>query len=47
MNLEDVVVGVEGTDSRTEDVDTEVVVIGVVEYVETEVEVEETIGGIL
>ena len=47
MNLEDVVAGAEGTDSRTEDADTEVVVAGVVERVETEAEAEATIGGIL
>ena len=37
--------GTEGTDGRTEDADTEAVVAGVVERVETEAE--ETIGGIL
>ncbi len=47
MNLEDVVVGVEGTDGRTEDADTEAVVVGVVERVETEVEAKVIIGGIL
>ena len=45
MNLKDVVVGVEGIDSRIEDVDIEVVIVEVVEYVETEAEV--TIGRIL
>ena len=45
MNLEDVVAGAEGTDGRTEDADTEAVVVGVLERVETEAEV--TIGGIL
>ncbi len=47
MNLEDVVAGAEGTDSRTEDADTEAVVAGVVERVETEAGAEATIGGIL
>ena len=36
--------GTERTDGRTEDADTEAVVAGVVERVETEVEAEETIG---
>ena len=37
----------ERIDGRTEDADIEAVVVGVVERVETEAEVEETIGGIL
>ena len=41
------VVGIEGIDGRTEDADTEAVVAGVVERVETEAEAEETIGGTL
>ena len=36
--------GTEGIDGRTEDADTEAVVAGVVERVETEAEAEETIG---
>ena len=47
MNLEDVVVRVEGIDSRIKDADTEAVVVGVVERVKTEAEVEATIGRIL
>ena len=39
------VAGTEGIDGRTEDADTEAVVAGVVERVETEAE--ETIGGTL